>query len=106
MRYLKKTAAGAATVGAFALGAAGFVGGVAQAQPFDPGHICPGPGVNCVVPGNPLPPGLNGAPPPGHLKNVRWIPPVPDAPELPVVWNDDLDQWGVEWGGQFYVYTP
>lgn len=79
-----------------------------------------GPGVNAGAPGNPLPPGLGYLPPPGHggpmpqdtflLGEVpSWVitpvlPPegAPLQPELPdwatglsVVWNPDLQAWGV-----------
>lgn len=79
-----------------------------------------GPGVNAGAPGNPLPPGLGYLPPPGHggpmpqdtflLGEVpSWVitpvlPPegAPLQPKLPdwatglsVVWNPDLQAWGV-----------
>ena len=79
-----------------------------------------GPGVNAEDPGNPLPPGLGYLPPPGHggpmpqdsiafPEAPAWVltpvtppedaPPQPELPEwaegLPVVWNPDLEVWGV-----------
>ena len=86
--------------------------------PFIPGQpICnPGaPGVNCNAPGSPLPPGQNGFPPPGHYNDpdrygipATWAPPVgdPDGTQLPVVFNPDLGQWGVNTSAGFQAYTP
>ena len=79
-----------------------------------------GPGVNAGAPGNPLPPGLGYLPPSGHggpmpqdtvelPETPSWVitpvaPPegAPLPPELPdwaeglsVVWNPDLEAWGV-----------
>jgi hypothetical protein len=88
-----------------------------------PGQVVPGqpicnpgaPGVNCNVPGSPLPPGQNGFPPPGHYNDpgryglpATWIPPVgdPDGTQLPVVFNPDLGQWGVNTSTGFQAYTP
>jgi hypothetical protein len=85
---------------------------------FVPGQpICnPGaPGVNCNQPGTPLPPGQNGFPPPGHYNDpgsyglpATWVPPVgdPDGTQLPVVFNPDLGQWGVNTSTGFQVLTP
>jgi hypothetical protein len=86
--------------------------------PFIPGQpICnPGaPGVNCNAPGSPLPPGQNGFPPPGHYDDpgrygipATWVPPVgdPDGTQLPVVFNPDVGQWGVNTSTGFQAYTP
>lgn len=82
--------------------------------------VVTGPGVNAGAPGNPLPPGLGYLPPPGHggpmpqdtivlPETPSWVitpvlPPegAPLQPELPdwaeglsVVWNPDLEAWGV-----------
>lgn len=78
-----------------------------------------GPGVNCNGPGSPLPPGQerNGipAPPPGHYNDpiryglpATWVPPVgdPDGTQLPIVFNPDLGQWGVQTSTGFQAYTP
>lgn len=82
-----------------------------------------GPGVNAGEPGNPLPPGQGFLPPPGHggpMPQDRipypdipdWVnnpvtpppgtppaPPLPDwagyVPNAAVVWNADLNAWGV-----------
>lgn len=74
-----------------------------------------GPGVNCNGPGSPLPPGQDRFPPPGHYNDpvryglpATWIPPVgdPDGTQLPVVFNPDLGQWGVNTSSGFQVFTP
>ncbi|WP_082978561.1 hypothetical protein [Mycobacterium sp. 1081908.1] len=74
-----------------------------------------GPGVNCNGPGTPLPPGQNNFPPPGHYNDpgsyglpATWIPPVgdPDGTQLPVVFNPQLGQWGVNTSAGFQAYTP
>lgn len=102
----------AAALGAGALGAAG---GIAHADDHWPWPQPPGPGVNVGVPGNPLPPGHDGFPPPGHQKwlprdidNVTppvWAlpapPPPPWAPFAPVVWNANAQVWGVQLGTSF-----
>lgn len=87
-----------------------------------------GPGVNAGAPGNPLPPGLGYLPPPGHggpqpqntivlPETPSWVitqvlPPegAPLQPELPdwaeglsVVWNPDLEVWGV-WNEETGVF--
>ncbi|KWX65539.1 hypothetical protein [Mycobacterium sp. NAZ190054] len=132
---VKKLTAGVATAGVLGLG--GLAAGVAQAEPpsprpDNPGHsdnpgnpgqrptTVTGPGVNAGEPGNPLPPGLDYLPTPGHggplpedrielPETPSWVttpvlppegaPPQPEAPEwaadLPVVWNPDLEVWGV-----------
>ncbi|PJE23365.1 hypothetical protein EUA02_15510 [Mycobacterium paragordonae] len=64
--------------------------------------ICSGgPGVNCNGPGSPLPPGQNGFPPPGQYNDpgryglpATWIAPGTDV-ALPVVFNAELNAWGV-----------
>lgn len=88
-----------------------------------------GPGVNAGDPGNPLPPGLGYLPPPGHggpmpqdsialPETPSWVitpvaPPedAPLQPELPdwaegltVVWNPDLEVWGV-WNEETDVFV-
>jgi hypothetical protein len=78
--------------------------------------ICAGgPGVNCNAPGSPLPPGQDGFPPPGHYNDpdryglpATWVPPVgdPDGTQLPVVFNPDVGQWGVNTSAGFQVFTP
>lgn len=89
--------------------------GPGQHVPGQP--ICnPGaPGVNCNAPGSPLPPGHNGFPPPGHYNDpvryglpATWVPPVgdPDGTQLPVVFNPQLGQWGVNTSTGFQVFTP
>ncbi|OBI16309.1 hypothetical protein A5712_26835 [Mycobacterium sp. E2327] len=91
------------------------VPGPGQTVPGQP--ICnPGaPGVNCNAPGSPLPPGQNGFPPPGHYNDpgryglpATWVPPVgdPDGTQLPVVFNPDMGQWGVNTSAGFQAYTP
>ncbi|WP_231588382.1 hypothetical protein [Mycobacterium nebraskense] len=74
-----------------------------------------GPGVNCNGPGTPLPPGQDRFPPPGHYNDpgryglpATWVPPVgdPDGTALPVVFNPDLGQWGVNTSTGFQVFTP
>lgn len=88
-----------------------------------------GPGVNAGAPGNPLPPGLGYLPPPGRggpmpqdtielPETPAWVitpvlPPegAPLQPELPdwaeglsVVWNPDLQAWGV-WNEETGVFV-
>ena len=74
-----------------------------------------GPGVNCNGPGSPLPPGQNGFPPPGHYNDpgsyglpATWVPPVgdPEGTQLPVVFDPQLGQWGVNTSTGFQAYTP
>lgn len=73
---------------------------------------CVGPGANCYGPGSPLPPGQNGFPPPGHYNDPgRYGYPttyrLPDSDvTLPVVFNPDLGQWGVQTDTGFQVVTP
>ncbi|EHB58222.1 hypothetical protein MycrhDRAFT_0658 [Mycolicibacterium rhodesiae JS60] len=110
MHMAAKTAV-AAAIGAGVLGAGA---GVAQADPHWPWPQPPGPGVNVGGPGNPLPPGQDGLPPPGHrwmpvnVDNVIppvWAPPAPPpppwAPFAPVVWNAQAQVWGVQLGTSF-----
>jgi hypothetical protein len=83
--------------------------------PYVPGQpICNGgPGVNCNGPGSPLPPGHDRTPPPGHYNEPAryglpptWNPPGPYPPgEYPVVFNPDMNQWGVFVNGQFVAYA-
>lgn len=116
---LKRTAAKATLVGALSIAAAGFGAGLAHADPpfpTPPPWPVPapdnGPGVNVGAPGNPLPPGRGFMPPPGHGGPMpqdavvpMWAPPAPPppfwAPWLPVVWNTELNAWGVWWNGSF-----
>ena len=77
MQFAAKTAV-AAALGAGVLGA-GL--GVAHADDHWPWPQPPGPGVNVGGPGNPLPPGHNGFPPPGH----RWVQENVDN-VIPPVW--------------------
>jgi hypothetical protein len=99
---LNKIATSTVIAGALTSGALGLGAGLAQAHPNDPWVPgCNGPGVNCNGPGNPLPPGHRGAPPPGHWNDpvgyglpASWNPPnVPG--EYPVVWNPNASAWGV-----------
>jgi hypothetical protein len=84
-----------------------------------PGHQGPGlpicnggPGVNCNGPGTPLPPGHGGlVPPPGHYNDpvgyglpAVWGPDL-DGPQFPVVFNPDVNQWGVFVDGRFVAYA-
>ena len=100
---VKKTFVTALCAGALAGGAIGIGSGVANADPkwpSPPPWPVPGPGVNVGAPGNPLPPGHDGLPPPGHRDGVVvpiGVPPAPPfwAPWLPVVWNAELNAWGV-----------
>ncbi len=98
---LKRTTATAALVGAMSIASAGFGAGLANADP-------PGP----PPPPWPAPPGRDFLPPPGHSGPLPrdavvpvWAPPAPPppfwAPWLPVVWNTDLNAWGVWWNGSF-----
>jgi hypothetical protein len=113
---LKRTAAKATLVGALSIAVAGFGAGLAHADPpFPTPRPWPipapddGPGANVGAPGNPYPPGQNYTPPPGHggPESVApmWAPPAPPspfwAPWLPVVWNTELNAWGVWWNGSF-----
>ena len=96
---LKRTAAKATVVGALSIAAAGLGAGLAHADtpvPTPP----------------PLPPGRIFTPPPGHGGPMpqdavvpMWAPPAPPppfwAPWLPVVWNTDVNAWGVWWNGSF-----
>lgn len=71
---------------------------------------CVGPGANCFGPGTPLPPGQNGFPPPGHYNDpVRYGLPATwlyNGQDLPLVFNPDVGQWGVQTQTGFQVYTP
>lgn len=123
----KEFAAGAATAGVLGLAAIGVGAGLAQADPPDnPWPPIPGPGVNAGEPGNPLPPGRNFLPPPGHggpmpqdrieFSAPPWwldlipplgIPPQPPLPDwadgLKVVWNPEIGAWGV-WDASSSVF--
>ncbi|BBX03698.1 hypothetical protein BST36_25855 [Mycolicibacterium moriokaense] len=108
---VKKRVVTAICAGALAGAALGIGSGVANAGPKWPGPPppwpVPGPGANFGGPGNPLPPGHGGLPPPGHRNYVVpvWAPPAPPppywAPWLPVEWNSELNVWGVHWNGEF-----
>ena len=107
---LKKIAAEATLAGAIGSAALGAATGLANADPMwptPPPPPIPGPGVNVGAPGNPLPPGQNYQPPPGHADLVVpvWAPPAPPpppwAPWTQVVWNPDVPGWGVWLNGGF-----
>lgn len=81
-------------------------------QGYVPGQpICnPGaPGVNCNTPGSPLPPGQDRTPPPGQYNQpTRYGLPATwdyDGQNLPIVYNPELGQWGVQASNGFQVYT-
>jgi hypothetical protein len=113
---MKFTRAGAKAAIAAALGAGALTLGSGLAH-ADDGHgwpLPPGPGVNVGGPGNPLPPGHDGFPPPGHQWRgapdyyagpPQWAPPAPPpppwAPFAPVVWNADAQVWGIWLGSSF-----
>jgi hypothetical protein len=79
--------------------------------PYVPGQpVCNGgPGVNCNGPGSPLPPGHDRTPPPGHYNEPTsyGLPPTwdYDGQQLPLVFNPDVGQWGVNTSTGFQVYT-
>ncbi|MBB3602110.1 hypothetical protein FHT40_001743 [Mycolicibacterium sp. BK556] len=109
---LMKIAAKSAVAAAIGAGVLGAGAGVAQADPHWPWPQPPGPGVNVGGPGNPLPPGQDGLPPPGHRWTPVsigvppiWAPPAPPpppwAPFAPVVWNADAQIWGIQVGTSF-----
>jgi hypothetical protein len=108
---LKKIAGAVAFGGAVTGAVLGFGSGLATADPgghHGPIWPVPGPGVNVGGPGNPLPPGQHGFPPPGHRDNLVipvWAPAKPPsppwAPWLPVEWNWEMNAWGVYWNGGF-----
>lgn len=114
---LNRFAATAAMAGAFGSAALGIGAGIAQADPHGPnipGPVCNGPGVNCNGPGHPLPPGQHGFPPPGHYNDpvgygypATWHNPPGDYPpgDYPVVFNPDVNQWGVFIDGRFVAYV-
>ena len=104
----KRTAAKATLVGALSIAAVGFGAGLAHADPPVPTP----PPWPVPAPDNPLPPGRDFMPPPGHAGPMpqdavapMWAPPAPPppfwAPWLPVVWNTELRAWGVWWNGTF-----
>jgi hypothetical protein len=105
---LKRTAAEAILIGAMGVAAAAFGTGLAHGDPLFPPPPPSPPG----APGNPAPPGRGFVPPPGHDGPIpqdavvpMWAPPAPPppfwAPWLPVVWNTDVNAWGVWWNGGF-----
>ena len=125
---LKKIAITATMTGVLGAATLGFGTGLSQAKPHPGPPIPPIP----VIPGawNPGdPPGHNPWGPPGQVKKWEVLPgpeagtvidnpfegvppghwgemwvPWPGAPELPVVWNNDLVAWGVWWADQFIPY--
>ena len=116
---LKRTGATAILVGALSIAAAGVGTGSAHAEPSvttPPPSPVPSaddvPGANVGAPGDPAAPGRDFLPPPGRSGPVpqdavvpMWAPPAPPppwwAPWLPVVWNTELNAWGVWWNGSF-----
>lgn len=99
----RRLAARATLVGAMGITAAALGTGWAHADPSSPA-----PPPRPV----PAPPGRDFVPPPGHEGPMpedavvpMWAPPAPPppfwAPWLPVVWNPDLNAWGVWWNGTF-----
>jgi hypothetical protein len=98
-----RTVAKATLVGAMSIAAAGLGAGLAHADPpFPPQPPWP----------IPAPPGHDFQPPPGHGGPIPhdtvvpvWAPPAPPppfwAPWLPVVWNAEINAWGVWWNGSF-----
>jgi hypothetical protein len=115
----KQSAAKITLIGAMSIAAAGFGTGLAHADPpfpTPPPWPVPAPddrpGINASAPGNPLPPGQSYLPPPGHSGPTPqdavvplWAPPAPPSPSwaplLPVIWNTELNAWGVWWNGSF-----
>jgi hypothetical protein len=115
---LKTTAARAILAGAVVFAALVLGAGLANAEsplptpPPPPSPTPAEPGIIVGGPGNPVPPGRIFVPPPGHSGPIsrdavapEWAPPVPPppswAPWLPVVWNSDVQAWGVWWNGLF-----
>jgi hypothetical protein len=109
-----RTAAKAAVIAAMGAGACGIGAGIAHADDHNWQPPWPGPGVNVGWPGNPLPPGHDGLPPPGHRgwhgednddqgdHGRIWAPPPPPwAPWAPVIWDGNSQRWGVVVGGVF-----
>src|SRR5258705_896103 len=116
---LRRTAAKAPLVGAMSIAAAGFGAGLPHAVPPSPppppwpipAHA-DGSGANVAAAGNAAPAGHDLLPPPGNGGAMRqdavvpmWAPPAPPppiwAPWQPVVWNTELNAWGVWWNGSF-----
>ena len=101
---VRRFASGVLMAGAIGLGAVALGSAPAQADKHDP---CPGPGVNCLWPGNPLPPGHRGDFVPNDWDDFvpNWAPPrpaVPDwAPGASVTWNAGVGAWGIWWNGGF-----
>lgn len=116
---LTKTAAAVTLAGALGVAACRLGVGLAQADPPPPAPTPPpggptttinGPSVG-VAPGNPpgqdfLPPQGHSGPMPPDMVAPPWAPPAPPppawAPWLPVVWNSDLQAWGVWWNNSFH----
>src|SRR5690349_11910496 len=95
---VRHAAAKATLFGAVSIAAAGA--GIAHADPQVPTTPVP------------TPPSQNFVPPQGHDGPLpqdavvpMWAPPAPPppfwAPWLPVVWNTDINAWGVWWNGTF-----
>src|SRR5690242_20604045 len=110
-----RSAATAALAGAMSIAAAGLAG-ADPPIPSPPHWPTPAPadrpGATIGVPGNPSPPGWSDTPPAGHTGPMpqdagvpTWAPPAPPppiwAPWLPVVWNTELNAWGVYWNNSF-----
>ena len=90
-----------AVVVALSIAATGFGAGSAHADPPIPSPTpAPAPPGRDVV----SVPGHSGPMPPDAVVPV-WAPPAPPppfwAPWLPVVWNSELNVWGVWWNGNF-----
>jgi hypothetical protein len=109
---LKITAAKASLAGAIGVAAAGFGAGLTHADPPVPPPPRPvpapddAPGANVGAPGRDyLPPQGHSGPMPADAVVPVWAPPQPPppfwAPWLPVVWNTELNAWGVWWNGSF-----
>ena len=100
---IERTAAKATLVGAVSIAAAGFLAGLAHADPPFPTPP-PVPGNGPGADKRMLPPGHDG-PMPQDAVVPMWAPPAPPppfwAPWLPVVWNTDINAWGVWWNGDF-----
>ncbi|WP_101948927.1 hypothetical protein [Mycobacterium sp. 3519A] len=95
---VQRAAARATVFGAVTIAVAGA--GIAHADPPVPTPPVPTPPSRDVVP----PQGHDG-PLPQDAVVPMWAPPAPPppfwAPWLPVVWNTDLNAWGVWWNGDF-----
>jgi hypothetical protein len=96
---LKRPVATATLVGAMSIAAAVLGAGSAHADPPFPAPPRPVP-----APDYTPPPGHSGPMPQDAVVPV-WAPPAPPppiwAPWLPVVWNTELNAWGVYWNNGF-----